>query len=191
MDTIFGLSAPKTRYKLQVPKNPVYRCISLWDETSMNTLKKWFAEVFEILKTISYELEFHWMKEQNVSKEEYAAMFKFSFFEKWQFQTSQQVFLRCFRDPIRVPRIKENYHRVPRIREIGSLTISLKKTCSQSNSGTFVVVFYAQYLRFWEQWLKEKLSLISCLGINRDRCFVLWSSLRRTLPHTDKYFEKA
>ena len=62
----------------------------------------------------------------------------------------QISFLRCFRDPIqvprfenRVPRIRENYHlvprtrenRVPRIREIGSLqvhsgylTFSLKKT---------------------------------------------------------------
>jgi len=62
-----------------------------------------------------------------------------------------QVFLRCFRDPIRVPRIEnrvhrisENYHRVPkirenlvpRIREIGSLqvhtgylTFSLKTNC--------------------------------------------------------------
>jgi len=60
------------------------------------------------------------------------------------------VFLRCFRDPIRaprienrIPRIRENHHgvprikenRVPRIREIGSLqvhigylTFSLKKT---------------------------------------------------------------
>jgi len=28
-----------------------------------------------------------------------------------------QGFLRCFRDPIRVPRISENYHRVPGIRE--------------------------------------------------------------------------
>jgi len=43
----------------------------------------------------------------------------------------RQVFLRRFRDPIRVPRIRENYHRipkirksrVPRIREIGSLQI--------------------------------------------------------------------
>jgi len=26
------------------------------------------------------------------------------------------VFLRRFRDPIQVPRIKENYHRVPKIR---------------------------------------------------------------------------
>jgi len=31
-----------------------------------------------------------------------------------------QGFLRCFRDPIRVPRIK---HRVPRIKEIGSLHV--------------------------------------------------------------------
>jgi len=41
-----------------------------------------------------------------------------------------RVFLRHFRDPIRVPRIenrvpriRENYHRVPRIREIGSLQV--------------------------------------------------------------------
>jgi len=40
------------------------------------------------------------------------------------------VFLRYLRDPIRVPRIEnhvprisENYHRVPRIREIGSLQV--------------------------------------------------------------------
>jgi len=39
-------------------------------------------------------------------------------------QHFNQVFLRCFRDPIRVPRIenrvpriRENNHRVPRIRE--------------------------------------------------------------------------
>ena len=66
-----------------------------------------------------------------------------------------QGFLRCFRDPIRVPRIsnrvpriRENYHRVPtirenrvpRIREIGSLqvhtghlTFSLKKTAVAGN----------------------------------------------------------
>jgi len=65
-------------------------------------------------------------------------------------------FLRCFRDPDRVPRIEnrvprisENYHRVPRIREnrvprireIGSLqintgylTFSLKKTCNYTIS---------------------------------------------------------
>jgi len=34
-----------------------------------------------------------------------------------------RVFLRCFRDPNRVPRIRENYYRVPRIREIGSLQV--------------------------------------------------------------------
>jgi len=48
------------------------------------------------------------------------------------------VFLRRFRDPIRVPRIRENYHRVPKIREIGFLqiqtgflTFSLKTTLIQ------------------------------------------------------------
>jgi len=53
-----------------------------------------------------------------------------------------RFFLRCFRDPTRVPRIRKNYdwvprireNQVPRIREIGSLqvhtgylTFSLKK----------------------------------------------------------------
>ena len=53
--------------------------------------------------------------------------------------TFGQVFLRCFTDPIRVPRISENYHRVPRIREIGSLHVhtgylifSLIKTCMRA-----------------------------------------------------------
>jgi len=36
----------------------------------------------------------------------------------------------------------------------------------------------------------ERNTLVSSLGISRDCCFVLWSSLRRTLPHTVKYFEK-
>jgi len=53
----------------------------------------------------------------------------------------EPAFFKVFKDPIRVPRIenwfpriRENYHRVPRIREIGSqqvhtgyLTFSLKK----------------------------------------------------------------
>ena len=46
-----------------------------------------------------------------------------------------RVFWMCFRDPIRVPTIRENYHRVPgirenrvpRIREIGFLSFSFKK----------------------------------------------------------------
>jgi len=60
-------------------------------------------------------------------------------------------FLRRFRDPIRVPRIRENYHRVPkirenrvpRIREIESLqiqtrflTFSLKKTWPRLQTST-------------------------------------------------------
>jgi len=61
--------------------------------------------------------------------------------------TFVQGFLRCFRDPIQVPRIenrvlgiRENYHWVPKIREIGSLQVrtgylifSLKKTCLSHN----------------------------------------------------------
>jgi len=66
---------------------------------------------------------------------------------KWTSQNDLPTagFLRCFRDPIQVPRIEnrvpsisENYHRVPRIREIGSLqdhtgylTFSSKKTDPQ------------------------------------------------------------
>jgi len=45
----------------------------------------------------------------------------------------KQVFWRCFRDPIQVPRIengvpriRENYHWVPRIREIRSLNIHIR-----------------------------------------------------------------
>jgi len=34
-----------------------------------------------------------------------------------------QGFLRCFRDHSQVPRMSENYHWVPRIREIGSLHV--------------------------------------------------------------------
>jgi len=33
------------------------------------------------------------------------------------------IFLRCFRDPIRVSRIREHYHWFPRIRAIGSLQV--------------------------------------------------------------------
>ena len=63
------------------------------------------------------------------------------FFEKWSCQTDWKLcclrsgfFLMRCRDSMRVPRIRENCHRVPRIREIGSLqihtghlTFSLKK----------------------------------------------------------------
>jgi len=42
-----------------------------------------------------------------------------------QFRVFNQVFLRCFRDLIesRAPRIRESYHRVPRIREIEPLQV--------------------------------------------------------------------
>jgi len=45
---------------------------------------------------------------------------------------SLRVFWRRFRDPIQVPRISENCHRVPRIKGIGSLTFSLKKNLVKS-----------------------------------------------------------
>jgi len=68
--------------------------------------------------------------------------------------------LRCFRDPIRVPRIEnrvprtsENYHRVPRIREIGSLqvytgypTFSLKKRAFGIN---FLLLLHRGFLEFF------------------------------------------
>ena len=74
--------------------------------------------------------------------------------------------LRRFRDPNRVPRIRENYHRVPkirenrvpRIREIGSLqiqtgflTFSLKNLCQPS---TFCSSAYADGHREAEVTLK-------------------------------------
>ena len=78
-------------------------------------------------------------------------------------------FFRRFRDTIRVPRISnrvpritENYHRVPKIREnrvprireigslqihIGYLTFSLKKTCNIYNHLDETRVFYAVPLK--------------------------------------------
>jgi len=38
-------------------------------QASMNTFKKWYAEVVEILKTVSYEPAFHWIKGQKRLKE--------------------------------------------------------------------------------------------------------------------------
>ena len=44
------------------------------------------------------------------------------------FTRSRMLFIRvwCFRDPIRVPRMSENYHRVPRVREIGTLESEIR-----------------------------------------------------------------
>ena len=79
-------------------------------QASMNTFKKCFAEVVEILKIVSYEPAYHWIKGQNVRKKEYTAMVNFFSVEKWQTVSTTQTFIE-----------------------------------------TFVFVFYAQYLRFWEQ----------------------------------------
>jgi len=88
--------------------------------------------------------------------------------------------LRCFRGPIqvprienRVPRIRENYHRVPRIkenrvlriREIGSLqvhtrylTFSLKKPCLFKNPQVPIVLTESNHSRLAS--LKFSLALV-------------------------------
>jgi len=78
-----------------------------------------------------------------------------------------RFFLRCFRNPIRVPRISENYHRVPRIREIGSLHVhtgylpfSLKKTCT-----------------FCPNVFKQKLVRKKWNGIRKRRSWTMSSNL--------------
>jgi len=43
-------------------------------QASVNTFKKVFTEVVEILKAISYEAAYHCIKGQNVWKKEYTAM---------------------------------------------------------------------------------------------------------------------
>jgi len=85
--------------------------------------------------------------------------------------TYDQGFLRRFRDPIRVPRIenwvptiRENHHRVPRIKEnrvprigeigslhghIGYLTFSLKKNCIWCN---FPRHFFTQFSKTSAVW---------------------------------------
>jgi len=51
-------------------------------QASLNTFKKWFPGVVEILKvmTVSYKQAYHRVKGQNVCKKEYAAVFKFFFY---------------------------------------------------------------------------------------------------------------
>jgi len=66
---------------------------------STNTFKKWFAEVVEILKTVSDEPVHHWINRQNVWKKQYTAMFQKKFFleSEKQFQpVSQWDLCACF-----------------------------------------------------------------------------------------------
>ena len=115
----------------------------------MNIFKKWFSEVVEILKTVSYEPAYHWVKGRNVRKKEYTAIFKLFFYWK----------------------MTNNFTRVSH--SVRCLCLfSTQNIWHSGNSG----------------W-KRQATLMSSLGINRDRCFVLWS-FRRTLPHTDKVFSK-
>jgi len=85
------------------------------------------------------------LEAENLAKKRFS--FKVFFIAPWSLFSNNSIhsrsgIFRCFRDPIRVPRIRENYHRVPRVKKIGSLesqkigslkvhtgclTISLKK----------------------------------------------------------------
>ena len=113
-------------------------------QASINTFKKWFAAIVEILKTVSYEPAYHWVKGQNVRNKEYRASHVWFFF--------------CWKMTI--------------------LT-------SQSLSDIFVLIFYAQYLIFREQWVKE---LLSChLWESTEIDFLLY---RHYWWGRDKYFEK-
>jgi len=49
-------------------------------QASTNTFKKWFSEIVEILKTVSYEPAIHLVKGKKVWKKEYTAVFKFFFY---------------------------------------------------------------------------------------------------------------
>ena len=98
------------------------------------------------------------------------------------FSLIYQGFLRRFRDPIRVPRIRENYHRVPkirenrvpRIREIGSLqihtgylTFSLKKALNiRLIFLPFGVLFFSFYCGYVSSWFESQ----CILGKSTHRC---------------------
>ena len=78
----------------------------------------------------------------------------------WNNFCTYQGFSRCFRDPIRVPRIREHYHWFPRIRAIGSLqvhtrflTFSFKKVhlyiwLFAGNTSYYHVIFYNRSCTF-------------------------------------------
>jgi len=57
-------------------------------QASMSTFKKRFAEVIEILKTVSYEPAYHWIKGKKVWKKEYTAILNFLFLKKDNFNQS-------------------------------------------------------------------------------------------------------
>jgi len=83
---------------------------------------------------------------------------------KYHFSSKCRVFLRCFRDPIwvprienRVPRIRENYDRVPRIIETNLYrvpNISLKKNLSKWKHGHYwkITSSCIVYTLFWNIW---------------------------------------
>jgi len=52
------------------------------------------------------------------------------------------------------------------------------------------VLFFLRTISEVLRTVVEADTLMSSLGMNRDRYFVLWSSLRRNVHHTDKYLER-
>jgi len=65
-------------------------------QASINNFK-WFTVVVEILKTVSYDLSYHWTKKKNIWKE-CTAKFRFYFFEKWQTISPSQSLSETFVD---------------------------------------------------------------------------------------------
>ena len=77
-------------YWNQFQSNACKKLINLGDETLIKCcckqawlpLKKWFAEVIEILKTTSYEPAYHWIKGQTFGRRNTQPYIIFSFFKK-------------------------------------------------------------------------------------------------------------
>ena len=102
-----------------------------------------------------------------------------------------RFFLRRFRDPIRVPTITENYHRVPRIREVGSLqihigylTFSLKKIWfGPSKIKNHCIIFTTRLPRKlclwnWNPNFRLRLYHLKYFGSGSSRPQLLWFRLR-------------
>jgi len=93
---------------------------SEWDKTTMHIVKIWDNNTAIYIWPLS---------EKKLSQNKWLVQFISVTCLKF-FKCKARVFLRRFRDPNRVPRIenwapriRENYHQVPRICEIGSLQV--------------------------------------------------------------------
>jgi len=69
-------------------------------QASMNTFKKWFVEIVEIPKTVSYEPAYHWIKGETFGRRNGQPCLNFTFSEKWPTISNQSVtqwvFRACF-----------------------------------------------------------------------------------------------